>query len=148
MTISTLARDLLQVLRAIFISSRATSKGVLLFWGQSISLGSEAPFELLYSSGLKHPASVGGANMNDPQVGWIAAIIIGGVAGWLAEQFMKSDMGLVMNIVLGVIGAAVASAIFSFFGINLGGWLGYLIAGFVGACLLIWIVRTVRGATA
>jgi uncharacterized membrane protein YeaQ/YmgE (transglycosylase-associated protein family) len=29
----------------------------------------------------------------DP-VGWIAAIIIGGIAGWLAEQFMKSDMGL------------------------------------------------------
>jgi hypothetical protein len=27
--------------------------------------------------------------MKDPQVGWIAAIIIGGVAGWLAEQFMK-----------------------------------------------------------
>ncbi|MFZ0653885.1 MAG: GlsB/YeaQ/YmgE family stress response membrane protein, partial [Pseudolabrys sp.] len=27
--------------------------------------------------------------MNDPQVGWIAAIIVGGIAGWLAEQFMK-----------------------------------------------------------
>ena len=86
--------------------------------------------------------------MKYPQIGCIAAIIIGGVAGWLAEQFMKSDMGLVMNIVLGIIGAAVASAIFSFFGINLGGWIGYLIAGFVGACLLIWIVRTVRDATA
>ena len=83
--------------------------------------------------------------MKDPQVGWIAAIIIGGLAGWAAEHFMKSDTGLLMNIVLGIIGAAVASAIFSFFGINLGGWIGYLIAGFVGACLLIWIVRTVRG---
>ena len=83
--------------------------------------------------------------MNDPQVGWIAAIIIGGLAGWAAEHFMKSDTGLLMNIVLGIIGAAVASAIFSFFGINLGGWIGYLIAGFVGACLLSWIVRTVRG---
>jgi uncharacterized membrane protein YeaQ/YmgE (transglycosylase-associated protein family) len=82
--------------------------------------------------------------MDDAQVGWIAAIIIGGVAGWLAEQFMKSDMGLLMNIVLGVIGAAVASAILSFFGIHLGGWIGYLIAGFIGACLLIWIVRAVR----
>ena len=50
--------------------------------------------------------------MKDPQVGWIAAIIIGGLAGWAAEQFMKSDMGLLMNIVLGIIGAAVASAIF------------------------------------
>ena len=56
--------------------------------------------------------------MNDPQVGWIAAIIIGGLAGWAAEHFMKSDTGLLMNIVLGIIGAAVASAIFSFFGVQ------------------------------
>ena len=82
---------------------------------------------------------------DDAAVGWIAAIIIGGIAGWLAEQFMKSDMGLMMNIVLGIVGAAVASAIFSFFGIALGGWIGYLIAGFIGACLLIWIVRMIQG---
>ena len=83
--------------------------------------------------------------MDDAQVGWIAAIIIGGVAGWLAEQFMKSEMGILMNIVLGVIGAAIASAILSFFGVHLGGWIGYLIAGFIGAVLLIWIVRAVHG---
>jgi uncharacterized membrane protein YeaQ/YmgE (transglycosylase-associated protein family) len=47
--------------------------------------------------------------MEEHQIGWVAAIIIGGIAGWLAEQFMKSQMGLVMNIVLGIIGAAVAS---------------------------------------
>ena len=78
-------------------------------------------------------------------VGWIAAIIIGGIAGWLAEQFMTSDMGLLMNIVLGIVGAVIASALLSVFGIALGGWLGYLICGFIGACLLIWIVRMVRG---
>ena len=65
--------------------------------------------------------------MGDAGVGWIAAIIIGGVAGWLAEQFMKSNMGLIMNIVLGIVGAAIASAILSYFGIVLGGWVGYLI---------------------
>jgi uncharacterized membrane protein YeaQ/YmgE (transglycosylase-associated protein family) len=86
--------------------------------------------------------------MGDPEIGWIAAIIIGGIAGWLAEQFMKSDMGLLMNVVLGIVGAAIASAIFSFFGIALGGWIGYMIAGFVGACLLIWIVGALRGRTA
>ncbi len=86
--------------------------------------------------------------MDDTQVGWIAAIIIGGVAGWLAEQFMKSGMGLVMNIVLGIVGAAVASAILSVFGVHLGGWIGYLIAGFIGAVLLIWIWRTIGGRRA
>jgi uncharacterized membrane protein YeaQ/YmgE (transglycosylase-associated protein family) len=78
-------------------------------------------------------------------VGWIAGIIIGGIAGWLANQFMKSNMGLLMNIVLGMVGAAIADAILSAFGIVLGGWVGYLIAGFIGACSLIWIVRLVRG---
>ena len=50
-----------------------------------------------------------------------------------------------MNIVLGIVGAAVASAILSAFGIVLGGWIGYLIAGFIGACLLIWIFRMIQG---
>jgi uncharacterized membrane protein YeaQ/YmgE (transglycosylase-associated protein family) len=33
---------------------------------------------------------------------------------------MKSNMGLIMNIVLGIVGAAIASAILSYFGIVLG----------------------------
>jgi uncharacterized membrane protein YeaQ/YmgE (transglycosylase-associated protein family) len=85
---------------------------------------------------------------DDAAVGWIAAIIIGGIAGWLAERFMKSDMGLIMNIVLGIVGAAVASAILSLVGVNLGGWLGYLIAGFIGACVLIWVWRAIAARTA
>jgi uncharacterized membrane protein YeaQ/YmgE (transglycosylase-associated protein family) len=83
--------------------------------------------------------------MEDHEVGWIAAIIIGGIAGWLAEQFMKSPMGLLMNIVLGIIGAGVASWLFGLFGITLGGWIGYLVAGFIGACILIAIVRALTG---
>ncbi len=82
--------------------------------------------------------------MEQAGVGWIAAIIIGGIAGWLAEQFMKSNMGVFMNIILGIVGALVANAILSVFGIALGGWLGYLIAGFIGACILIALGRLIR----
>ena len=79
------------------------------------------------------------------EIGWIAAIIVGGIAGWLAELFMKSDMGLVMNIVLGIVGAAVASWLFSLIGVSFGpGWVGYLIAGFIGAVILIFVVRMFR----
>ena len=85
--------------------------------------------------------------MGDAGVGWLTAIIVGGIAGWLAERFMKSSMGLIMNIMLGIIGAAVASAILSALGMSAGGgWVGYLISGFIGAVLLIWIVRMVRPA--
>jgi uncharacterized membrane protein YeaQ/YmgE (transglycosylase-associated protein family) len=38
----------------------------------------------------------------------------------------------------------VASFLFGFVGIQFGGWLGYLIAGFIGACILIAIARAIR----
>jgi uncharacterized membrane protein YeaQ/YmgE (transglycosylase-associated protein family) len=83
------------------------------------------------------------------QVGWIAAIIIGGIAGWLAEQFMRSNMGMLMNILLGIVGAALAGWLFGLLGVNLGtGWIGYLIAGFIGACILIFGVRAIRRSPA
>lgn len=85
--------------------------------------------------------------MNDPQVGWIAAIIIGGLAGWLAEMFMGSGQGVIMNIILGIVGAVVASWLAGVVGISLGaGWIGYLIAGFIGACILIVAGRMIRHA--
>jgi uncharacterized membrane protein YeaQ/YmgE (transglycosylase-associated protein family) len=50
-----------------------------------------------------------------------------------------------MNIVLGIVGAAIASWLFGLFGVSLGaGWLGYLIAGFIGAVFLVFVVRAIR----
>lgn len=85
-----------------------------------------------------------GTTMEGAGVGWIAAIIIGGIAGWLAEMVMKSNMGVLMNIALGIVGAILANFLLGLVGIVLSGWLGYLIAGFVGACILIAIGRAVR----
>jgi uncharacterized membrane protein YeaQ/YmgE (transglycosylase-associated protein family) len=71
-------------------------------------------------------------------IGWLAAIIVGGLAGWLAEKFMDRNHGLLMNIVLGIVGALVFNFILmTIFGSTLGGWIGQLFVGFVGACLLI-----------
>lgn len=83
--------------------------------------------------------------MQEQSIGWLLAIIVGALAGWIAEQIMKSNQGLLMNIVLGIIGAIVANAIFSAIGIGFGGVIGYLIAGVVGACLLIGAGRMFAG---
>jgi uncharacterized membrane protein YeaQ/YmgE (transglycosylase-associated protein family) len=78
-------------------------------------------------------------------VGWIAAIVIGGLAGWLAEMFMKSNMGVFMNIILGIVGAALLNFVLAnLFHIGYSGWLAYLIIGFIGACILIALGRLVR----
>ncbi len=82
--------------------------------------------------------------MDNESIGWIAAIIIGGLAGWIASGFMKSDTGIFLNILLGIIGAAVARFLFGLLGVSFGGWIGYLVAGAVGACILIWGARAIR----
>ena len=81
--------------------------------------------------------------MDDTGIGWIAAILIGGIAGWLAEKITASNMGLIANIILGVIGAGIASWLFGKLGIQIGGplWFSYLISGFVGASLLLIVTR-------
>ncbi len=43
---------------------------------------------------------------NSAEIGWIGAIIIGGLAGWFAEMFMGSGTGILLNIILGIVGAA------------------------------------------
>ena len=79
-------------------------------------------------------------------IGWFAAIIVGGLAGWIAEKIMKSDMGLIMNIILGIVGALVANWLLMLIvGSTLGGWFGQLVVGVIGACLLIWVARLIRG---
>ena len=81
-------------------------------------------------------------------IGWFAAIIVGALAGWIAEKIMKSDMGLIMNIILGILGALVANWLLMLIvGTTLGGWFGQLVVGIIGACLLIWVTRLVRSKT-
>ncbi|MFN4020875.1 MAG: GlsB/YeaQ/YmgE family stress response membrane protein [Erythrobacter sp.] len=46
-------------------------------------------------------------------MGWIVALIVGGVAGWLASLLMKRDasMGVFLNIVVGCVGSVIGNAI-------------------------------------
>ena len=81
-------------------------------------------------------------------VGWFLTIVLGGLAGWIAEKIMKSDMGLIGNIILGIVGAVVLNAILR--GLSMlpdggGGLIVQLIVAVVGACILIFGWRLIRG---
>lgn len=83
-------------------------------------------------------------------VGWIAYIIIGGIAGWIASKIMKTDaqQGILLNIVVGVVGAFLAGLVLNLIGVdvNSGGyWFTFLVA-LGGAVVLLWVVRLVRRA--
>ena len=74
--------------------------------------------------------------------GFIIALVIGGVAGYIAERIMNVDHPIWLNVVLGVAGAFIFNLIvWVFFGIAGGNILWQLIAGIVGACALIWGYR-------
>ncbi|KKX33681.1 GlsB/YeaQ/YmgE family stress response membrane protein [Rhizobium sp. LC145] len=78
-------------------------------------------------------------------VGLIATVVIGGIAGWIAGKLMDIRFGVFMNIVIGILGALLANAIFDRFGIHVAsGWLGYLVQGFVGSCILLFLAKIVR----
>ena len=80
-------------------------------------------------------------------LGWILSIVIGALAGWIAEKLMKSNQGLLMNIILGIVGAVIGNFLLMLiFGATMGGIVGQLIVAVVGACLLIAIVRAIRGS--
>jgi uncharacterized membrane protein YeaQ/YmgE (transglycosylase-associated protein family) len=79
-------------------------------------------------------------------VGWIGAIILGGIAGWIAERVMQSDIGIIGNIILGIVGALVLNAILRFVGVvPPDAWYAQLIIGAIGAIILIWGWRLIRG---
>jgi uncharacterized membrane protein YeaQ/YmgE (transglycosylase-associated protein family) len=63
--------------------------------------------------------------------------------GWIASALMKSNTGIILNIILGFIDAAVVSLLFGILGVFFGGGVAYLIAGLVGACILIWPIRAI-----
>ncbi|WP_027839904.1 GlsB/YeaQ/YmgE family stress response membrane protein [Pyruvatibacter mobilis] len=77
-------------------------------------------------------------------MGIILSILIGALAGWIAEQIMKADHGLLTNILLGIGGAIVLNFLLGLIGVGLGGIVGQLIVAIAGACLLIWAYRMIR----
>jgi uncharacterized membrane protein YeaQ/YmgE (transglycosylase-associated protein family) len=83
-------------------------------------------------------------------VGWIGTLFIGALAGWIAEKVMKEDHGLIKNIIIGVIGSFIGAFLANALGIRLGeifqGWfIGNLIIAAVGAIVLLYVLRLVRG---
>lgn len=83
-------------------------------------------------------------------MGWIIALIVGGVAGWLASMVMNRDgsMGIFWNIVVGCVGSlignALAGPLLGVQGTVQAFSLTGLIIAFIGAVVLLAIVNLVQ----
>lgn len=77
--------------------------------------------------------------------GFIAWIIIGIVAGWLAEKIMKRSHGLLTNLIVGVIGALLGGFLANNLGVDASGnWIVGIIVATVGAVLLLFLLGLIR----
>ncbi len=82
-------------------------------------------------------------------MGWIIAIIVGGIAGWLASKVMNRDasMGIMMNVLVGCVGSVIGNLVSQRFGI-VGSVQDFSITGlivaFVGAVVLLGVVNLVQ----
>ncbi len=83
-------------------------------------------------------------------VGIFGTLLIGGVAGWIAEKLTSSSHGLLTNIIIGIIGAYIGGFLANAIGLKIGmifqGWFwGNLLVSVVGAVVLITVYRLIKG---
>src|ERR1700761_8278984 len=82
-------------------------------------------------------------------VTWLAYIIIGGIAGWLASKIVQGGgSGILLNIVIGVIGGYIGGMILAWLHVDVEHgrrWFTFFTA-LLGAVILLFGVRLLRGA--
>jgi len=76
-------------------------------------------------------------------IGWL---VIGIVAGWLAEKVMGRNHGLLTNLIVGVVGALLGGFIANnLLGTPVGGFnFVTLIVAFLGSCLLLFLLGLIK----
>jgi uncharacterized membrane protein YeaQ/YmgE (transglycosylase-associated protein family) len=80
-----------------------------------------------------------------PGVGFIGMLVIGIVAGYIAEKATASDHGLLTNLLVGIAGSFVGGNLATLLNVEFYGWLGNLLVASIGAILILWIWRAIRG---
>jgi uncharacterized membrane protein YeaQ/YmgE (transglycosylase-associated protein family) len=81
-------------------------------------------------------------------MGFLAWILVGLIAGWLAGQVMRGGgYGVLVDIILGLVGGVVGGWVFGLLGIwPGGGMIGSIVVAFVGAVVLVGITRLLKTA--
>ncbi len=75
-------------------------------------------------------------------------IIVGLIAGVLASFVMGGGFGIIGDIIIGIVGAFIGGWIFSALGVGtpFGGLAGTIFVAFIGAVVLLFLIRLVRRA--
>lgn len=76
----------------------------------------------------------------------LGTIIAGLIAGWLTGKLMRGHgYGILVDILLGLVGAVIGQAIFAHLGVMVYGGIGFIATAVVGAVILVAIILLIRG---
>lgn len=76
-------------------------------------------------------------------LGWISFLVVGLLAGWIADRVMQRGHSLLQNLVVGVVGAYLGAFLFRLLGLATTGMWGALVVAVVGSVVLLVIVGAV-----
>lgn len=80
-------------------------------------------------------------------MGLLWTLIIGAIAGWLAGTLVKGrGFGIIVDIIVGIVGAFIGSWVFGLLGLTAWGLLGQLCMATVGAVILLVIIKAIKSA--
>ncbi len=82
--------------------------------------------------------------LSSPGVGFFTMLLIGVIAGWIAEKATSSDQGLLTNLVVGIIGSVIGGYLAQALGIPVFGFIRTLISSSIGAIILLFVWRAIR----
>jgi uncharacterized membrane protein YeaQ/YmgE (transglycosylase-associated protein family) len=74
-----------------------------------------------------------------PEIGFLSMLVIGAIAGWIAEKVTQSDHSIFTNILVGIAGSFVGGVLASFLNIPVIGFVRTLVAAIIGAILILFI---------
>ncbi|MGB3501102.1 MAG: GlsB/YeaQ/YmgE family stress response membrane protein [Mesorhizobium sp.] len=80
-----------------------------------------------------------------PGVSFFGMLIIGFLAGWIAERSTNRNHGFFTNILVGIAGSFVGGTLAGMLGIAFYGFFGSLIVATVGAIIVLWVWGRVQG---
>jgi uncharacterized membrane protein YeaQ/YmgE (transglycosylase-associated protein family) len=80
-------------------------------------------------------------------MGWLAWIILGGAAGWIASILTHARMGLIVDIIAGIVGAFLGAFILKLFGVQeiLAFNFNTLLVAIGGAVVVLFLLHLIRG---
>jgi uncharacterized membrane protein YeaQ/YmgE (transglycosylase-associated protein family) len=79
-----------------------------------------------------------------PGIGLLSMLVIGAIAGWIAEKVTDSDHGIFTNILVGICGAFIGGKLAEVLQVPIFGFWRTLIAATIGAILLLFVWRMIR----